>query len=368
MGPEALYAYLTGKSSSLRILRQLAYLTGINNSGTRPQISSRLLQEVYRNTTSSLDVAQTQSQHAGKTLNPRHASYRVLSIDMGVRNLAYCMLEFQSSKSYKQSKVQSRPIIKEWNCLSVDSISRTVPNGDPVKHLQTSKTENKDFSGQQEPASNSSATLSQSAGYAFNLISHLILSKPEAERPVVVLIERQRWRTMGGAAIQQWTVRVNTFEAMLWAILKTLQEQGLWNGQIISIDPAKVATWWVGKKPKSGANTESLKAPKQKKVAEGKKAKIEIVQRWLNEKNIVEIDKTLVQDEAGAYNVLLGKERKTRKKKEAPQETKTKKDDLADCLLQGIAWSQWEENSQQLNDEGYESLLKKNEAKLLEFL
>lgn len=49
-----------------------------------------------------------------------------------------------------------------------------------------------------------------------------------------------------GPAVE-WTLRVNMFEAMLYAALKTLGEQGLWRGSVFPVAPAKVSKFWQGK-------------------------------------------------------------------------------------------------------------------------
>lgn len=82
---------------------------------------------------------------------------------------------------------------------------------------------------------------------AFSLVRELLRHKPD-----VILIERQRWRSASSSAIQQWTVRVNSLEAMLWAmftafrgmsLVKSSEGKGKMDFEVFSVDPKRVGNY-----------------------------------------------------------------------------------------------------------------------------
>ncbi|SLM40860.1 Ribonuclease H-like domain [Lasallia pustulata] len=163
---------------------------------------------------------------------------------------------------------------------------------------------------------------------------------------------------MGGSAVQEWTLRVNMFEAMLYAVLQTFQSRGLWTGTVHAVAPGKVATFWLSD---SDAEPAPPAPPSRSTTAKTKTAKIDIVAGWLkHHPPFVLAGRTA--DLGRAYL------RKRRGGKKATAEEKDglgaavgaaemgKLDDLADCLLQGMAWIRWEENRRRVLEGGLEAL------------
>lgn len=167
------------------------------------------------------------------------------------------------------------------------------------------------------------------------------------------------------------------FEAMLWAVLETLRQEGRWEGKVWAVEPGRVGGWWVGggdaaevKGAKGemgeevGEDEEGGKGGRQKgkgrkkgegarKAKQGKEDKIALVRKWLSEGGVVELEgRTKAMGEAYLAKGLRGK----RKKVEGEGEKMGKLDDLADCLLQGMAWVRWEENRRRIVQEGVGAL------------
>lgn len=175
-------------------------------------------------------------------------------------------------------------------------------------------------------------------------------------KPSTILIERQRFRSGGASTILEWTIRVNMLESMLWACLGTLRAS---NSDIASldvqaVDPARVAHFWteglagiplwpskdifVPGSELGATITEAV----AKKGKVDKKAKVAIVKSWVAgesetvaltfEGQAAEISEAFKQARGG--RLLAG----------------GKLDDLADCLLQAVAWARWNENRKALHE------------------
>lgn len=179
-------------------------------------------------------------------------------------------------------------------------------------------------------------------------------------------------------------------ESMLWATLKTLAEEKVWDGEVIEIAPRKVGVFWVeerglldgeGDKFKKVRNTKEVKA-------RTKGAKIDLVRGWLeagenqngesqNHLEMVQIGSQQVREVKERYTAkwdrkagrakgfkVKSKTRNNEDKEEEEEEMIPEKeegvgklDDLADCLLQGMAWLKWQENKKRVLEEGVEVLL-----------
>lgn len=342
-------------------LKAIAHLTGLNCTGTKPLVTSRLLQHLPHSFLSGPDPQspmQTQTQPT-----------TIVSIDMGIRNLAYCRLTLPPA-----SARSSAPLLTDWTRVAISRQSAAME--------LTAEKESFD-----------PATYSK---HAYALIAALLFPAT----PSHILIERQRFRSMGGSAVQEWTLRVNMFEAMLYAVLATLAARGIWKGAVHAVSPAKVAGFWVGEREEDGPG-ETRKGGKRRnkeisalddhnevdtppnrlkiptKSQKTKSQKIELVSHWLSQTpKIIQLQpKSLAADTAHAYLSKMeggrsGGERKRRPTTTAPSPPITsestaktssppplgKLDDLADCLLQGMAWIQWERNRARIVERGLSGL------------
>lgn len=301
----------------LQHLKALAYQCGISSSGTKAVLTSRLLHEIR--------------PAPGHACQPSLSNpVRILSIDMGIRNLAFCLLDLPAAS-------KGLPAVTAWQRIAVSSAPTA--NSSTESPIATPK---EVF----DPP-----TLSL---LAYNLLANTLL--PLA--PTHILIERQRFRSMGRAQILEWTVRVNMFESILYAILYTLRERSLWTGAVIPIAPGKVGPFWLDADADLARAIERETKTRNTKNAKllNKGAKIDLVKSWLEAGEMIDIKTDDVKSTAEAYLEkwyrLPG-----RKRSKIPEEVKKpakvvkgdaeemgKLDDLADCLLQGMAWLQWEKN------------------------
>lgn len=152
------------------------------------------------------------------------------------------------------------------------------------------------------------------------------------------------------------------FESMLYAVLHTYSALGLWHGSVSSVAPAKANSFWLGKELDLGGSDEAelimIMGKKKKKAskrsARSKMAKIELVERWLREGGEGGLEFMGEAKKVGRR--YLDKRGKRRGGGEG--EDIGKLDDLADCLLQGMAWIRWEENRVAIVENGLEAVEK----------
>jgi len=172
------------------------------------------------------------------------------------------------------------------------------------------------------------------ASNAYTLVDKLL----SAYKPTHILIERQRFRSAGGSAVQEWTLRVGVMEGMLYAVLYALkQERGgdVSRMEVHGIEPKRVVKYWIDRE---GGVKMSAR--------EVKKAKIEIVGGFLEGGRVF--------PEGGVRDLVAGYLKKLHG--EGKGNGLGKLDDLADCLLQGVTWLEWEGMRGRLAREGMEAL------------
>lgn len=325
------------------VLKQIAFKCGIQTSGTKLAIAQRIEDEV--------SIWTAESGRLPKTTPRPHM--RIVSIDMGIRNLAYCVLDVREG--------QGLPNILDWKRIAVSKAPLAAAPDVDGKAL-----EKESF----EPHVLSAA--------AYTLMRKDLL----LHNPTHILIERQRFRSMGSPRILEWTVRVNMLESMFYAVLHTLKEEGLWNGAVVPVAPEKVGPFWLegersvlpGPKKKSVDTEEDAEAAKNVEDAEklqkkrnsklakiqNKGAKIDLVRNWIASQDRFQVASEEVNDMVAAY--LEKWQRRPGgpkgKRVSAPVVEKMGKlDDLADCLLQGMAFIEWEENKKLAREVGIERLL-----------
>ncbi|KAL8753402.1 MAG: hypothetical protein Q9184_005430 [Pyrenodesmia sp. 2 TL-2023] len=295
------------RTCKLKQLEAIARATGVNSSGTKPILIT------------NIQDALTSKQTATSSPTPkRNHDYNILSIDMGIRNLAYCHLSLPStwlstSKTKKTNPQTINPIIKHWARIDV---SKSTNSNEAVSDEQTKPTPIKE-----------SFDPSTYAAHAHHLLTHTLL--PLA--PTHILIERQRFRSMGGSSVQEWTLRVNMFEAMLYATLHTLRQAGKWEGNVLPVEPNKVSKFWIG--GEEGGRGKGKKAKKRKMA---------------RARELVGVGTEVVVEEMGEGWLADVAEKGKGKA--------GKFDDLADSLLQGLAWVRWEENRTLVWDKGVDVL------------
>ncbi len=320
----------TCKSSQLKAI---ATAIGVNSSGTKPILTSQLLHHLPNG-------------YFGhdRTKGISHDQYDIVSIDMGIRNLAYCRLTSPQPRREADRSSGSRlgsSVITDWARIEISK-----------KEPKLAESEGHGSKEAFDPG-----TYSQ---HAYDLVKALLSRSPQ--KPTQILIERQRFRSMGGSAVQEWTLRVNMFEAMIYAVLKTLSENGTWQGTVHPIAPAKVSKFWLG--DKEGAAGEGTGS----KSARTKTAKVKLVGEWLRARDAEGHPFKLTGNAETLGMAYLGK-RNGGKRVLAMQEGVDgengnevvpvaigKLDDLADCMLQGMAWIRWEQNRRLIMLKGVEAL------------
>ncbi|KAI1132622.1 mitochondrial resolvase Ydc2 [Nemania abortiva] len=350
-------------------LKRLSFLCGLPVGGRKEELIARL-----------------SAAAALPPLPKPRADPVVLSIDLGLKNLAFSLLtpvasssRKTSAKSKKRSGAETGPLsflstspplitLHAWQRLSLLEGPASTPgqNGDELA-LDVDTT-----TGPFAPAALAKTT------NAFLQETVLKLNP----LPTHILIERQRWRSGGAAAIQEWTVRVNTLEAMLHASLRTLRDVGAWKGDVMSIRPGSVGQLFLGAvNPDTGDAVQNQedevdastskpgikRTTGRKTSAEAKKLKIDLLSSWLGQGDLVVRPGNA---EAGhmldAYRDASTGPKQRRSKRAAgeseleakPPALDRKLDDLTDSLMQGMAWLRWRENVALLRlENGAEQLL-----------
>ena len=326
-------SWLTGLKSVQ--LQRVARATGIQSSGTNGVLTERI-----RDTLAPCLLQSTEDTRNGRMQGGKPMS--ILSIDMGIQNLAFAHLKVPRSDQAR------KPELTAWRRLAMSEISSLDLNSTSgVQALTVTRRTEDSLSKQKTKAQTTEDPIVEQIGqkikekesfcpalYAKNAYT-LINTLLHTYNPTHILIERQRFRSAGGSAVQEWTIRVGVFEGMLYAVLHTLLQERSSAIQIHGIEPKRVVKYWIDKE----------RGGEKMSAREVKKAKIEIVGGWL-EDGRVGIEKD-VQGLVGAY---LGKLRKEGKSEVG------KLDDLADCLLQGVTWLEWEEMRARLGKDGFQGL------------
>jgi cruciform cutting endonuclease 1 len=321
-------------------LKRLAFLCGLPTTGTKSQLTDRIV-----------DASRARTGYRAGVQSS--ASPRILSIDMGIRNMAFSLLTSVPS------------------ALEATSTPRTPPR----IHLHAWSTHDFLAAGTQPPLPDPRYTGSLPDPFAPLILAHtaarFVRDTLLPLQPTHVLIERQRFRTGGAAPVQEWTLRVNSLEAMLHAVFRTLQEYKTWAGEVVSIPPSRVGPFWLEsdqptvRELGSGRNASRETLKKESAAAKKlnlKREKANLLGTWLeNGHTILPTEGNGATCTVKLFRQRLQRPRRVRKAKAGEENNDvelTKIDDLSDSLLQGMAWLKWEENKLQLGSrEGMMRLL-----------
>ncbi len=350
-------------------LKRLAFLAGLTNSGTKAEHLSRLPKE--------LSVTRIHN-----TSNTQSRSKRILSIDMGIRNLAYCVLDVPHPDTRKTatrtpaatfadltaSRETMPTALRGLKLLAWERTAVSAASAVPATPADGT------IALPNDPVSKESFEPATLARLAYALVTSVFLPHD----PDVVLIERQRYRSGSAPSILEWTVRVNMFESMLHGVFETLRQQrdsradpSLSNSRAVgrgssdfpdvhSVNPKKVSSFWLA--DRVGMGGEEGKGTAVKKSKEQKEVKIRVAEEWLRgvaltfSGEAATTRKAFLEMRANKKGARRSKkeeivhdaDRNAVKASERDSIKLTKLDDLADCLLQGIAWVQWEINRRKI--------------------
>lgn len=326
-------------------LHQIATLIGAPLSGTKPQLITGIYDILRTADQGAKNLTSGRNDHPNAAPGIRREALRILSIDMGIRNLAFAFLTVETNTA---SHGISRPVLCQWERTALTDVAPRSVSELAVAETDTST------SGLSRAVSKAAVAESFEppvlATHAYEFATYCA-----ALNPTHILIERQRFRSGGQSAVQEWSLRVGMLEAMLYATfhsMKTEKLRGMGGTLIEPVLPMRVNKYWF-------QDNGSVAKGKQAKLAKIKKVS-EMLEDLGTEKAAFDASDT-VKDEIVRTFGSKGK-RKTgsaRQKAVGGEQSETvlsKFDDMADSLLQGLAWLGWQENRMKLLSGGIEAL------------
>lgn len=329
-------------------LRQVARLLGKTRTGTKSVLTDRIAEAL-------------------ETSKPLAPGTRILSIDLGIRNLAYSLLEVPPAGTNhepsdvtkpkrgrkKSTPATVTPILHAWERLAL--IPKTSTPVKPSKKRRSTKAKdpaNQEDEAPTEEAADKATTPVVMEDFSPTRLSalavDLIINRLLPLRPDIVTLEQQRFRSMGGPAVYEWTLRVNSLESMLYAVFTTLRQLGRWpDGRVEGVVARNVLEFMALQEKVAGVEVDGIWG----KDAQNKKVKKGIVARLLGSGQGVEVAPEVAPTSKEYLDVWEGKVRGQRK-----SDSFKKLDDMADCLLQGLAFIRWQENKKKLSEGGVEAV------------
>lgn len=328
-------------------LQRIAQATGIQSSGTKACLIARLKEELpHRNPEKQTSAC------ASTSSGTNTGAMSILSIDMGIQNLAYAhLLVPRDSHTATAGTVVK---LNAWRRLAVsDALLDLAP--DSLGKIQEGRASNASkLTGKanvkRKEKEKHTFSPSEYARTAYALVTRLL----HAYRPSHVLIERQRFRSGGGSAVQEWTLRVDVD-----APKKKKKKASSREGKKVKIN---IAGEWLraGMGGVEAGSGSALGSPFRLSVADDSELRALVnayLRRWAGKSNA---GKSVSRARAKAEGQAAVEEDGA--VFEPPDVRKM--DDLADCLVQGVTWLEWQAMRQRVSTEGLDAVLRLESRKL----
>jgi cruciform cutting endonuclease 1 len=381
-------------------LKALARATGIPSSGRKDVLRKRIGAGVGRSVFLNHNHNHNQKQDdcTAKREKERGLSLSVLSIDMGIQNLAVAHLlvgppSSSSALGGGGGGKKGMVSLNAWHRIGVQELlsRQRQDSGSEEEALQsilpaaafrtfsaapaqTPKHKGKEKTDAEEEAEEeeekNSFTPETLSLNAYTLLSALL----KAYNPTHILIERQRFRSGGQRAVLEWSLRVGVFEGMVHAVLRTMRETQSQADkmEVYGVSPARVMQFWDdgSSNETDGGGVKGAKRVKKLKMdiigellsssSSSSKSRCESGSESGYESRIgelssweLDVNTSTTQKVVDAYLARWGgsgSSSKGKKKKDESTERIEKLDDLADCLLQGLTWLEWQARRARIAD------------------
>lgn len=263
---------------------------------------------------------------------------------MGIRNFSYARLQLDKNLPFNKP-----PLVTKWAKFDVNEWAgvNVEHSTDPVLYSQIS----------------------------YKLVEEIIFNCAH-DVPDIVLIERQRARSGGGANILEWVFRVNMLESMLHALIyaKRMNERIFDATAVFSTSAQKMGSFWDPTHSEVGSDNKKPKldyAVESKKKADAKAYRLKLLEKWIVEYNNDPVPRRINFPSKPSFPILKETKRHnisnwiyefvssnpdfglTSRNINGSKINKAleKGDDLADCLLHGVTWLLWERNKMILSYE-----------------
>lgn len=327
-------------------LQSIATSIGAPVSGTKPQLLSGIHEIINQTSNSLLQEKPTTGRNASTR------NLRVLSIDMGIRNLAFAFLtcEVAASTGKGVKSVFSKPELRQWRRIELFKVGQTIRSAERDRDTNGISASIGEMESQLDVNDASTAVALEESFEPPVLAKHAYTFAKYCAglRPTHILIERQRFRTGGHTAVLEWALRVGMLESMLHSTFHTFKEEGILSDVSVEpILPMRVNKFWFADQEEllTDAYAEGLLERKGNK--EAKLAKIAIVGKMLKQSGANSGPFSVHVDAKLTVSAFLSRStpRSGTRKATALLE---KLDDVADSLLQGLAWLKWQENRRSL--------------------
>ncbi|ODQ67126.1 Ydc2-catalyt-domain-containing protein, partial [Nadsonia fulvescens var. elongata DSM 6958] len=178
----------------------------------------------------------------------------------------------------------------------------------------------------------------------------------KARIPDIVLIERQRDRSMPNTATPGWTAKVNRLEGMIYSTIYTISQQHNLDILLEPILPAKVAKYWIrGLDEECTTNlcTEDAKNIRAKLTKTTKTQRTilaaDLFDQCIDQNPSAQFVLSDRADDQALLSQIFFNANKAKRadRRKTALNTKlnnkdSKEDDLADSMLQALTWLRWQ--------------------------